>query len=163
MNKMIFRIVALFMVLSISCTKKLENPGATNTVAMSNEWWVTLGLNGTLLGGGAHALFSTYNTSQNVSDSLWLDDGGNLWNFKIKVLADPTSLTFLTTDSAQNEYYDIRVHIANGKIIPNGGKGYTTGSIVDSIYMEATFGDDPTNTYVISGVARSRWAQDDYQ
>ncbi len=28
--------------LSISCTKKLEDPGATNTVAMSNEWWVTL-------------------------------------------------------------------------------------------------------------------------
>jgi hypothetical protein len=162
MNKMMFRILAVFMVLSISCTKKLENPGATNTVAMSNEWWVTLGLTGTLLGGGAHALFSTYNTSQNVSDSLWMDDGGNLWDFKIKVLADPKSLTFLTTDSAQNEYYDIRVKISNGKIIPNGGKGYTTGSIVDSIYMEAVFGDDPTNTYIISGVARSRWAQDDY-
>jgi hypothetical protein len=77
------------------------------------------------------------------------------------VLANPKGLTF-TVDSSQNVYYNIRVHIANGKIIPNGGKGKSTGSIVDSIYMEASFGDDPVNTYVISGVARSRWAQDDY-
>jgi Lipid-binding putative hydrolase len=159
MNRM-YRFTAIIMILFLSCTKKLENPGATNTVAMSNEWWVTLSLDGNDLL-GAHVLFSTYNTSQNVGDSLWLDDLGNGYDFKCKVLADPKNLTF-TTDSSQNESYDIRVHIANGKIIPNGGKGYSTGSIVDSIYMEASFGDDPGNTYIISGVARSRWAQDDY-
>ena len=60
---------------------------------------------------------------------------GNVWDFKIKVLADPKNLTFLTTDSAQNEYYDIRVQIANGKVIPNGGKGYTTGSIRWTAYI----------------------------
>jgi Lipid-binding putative hydrolase len=159
MNRM-YRITAIIMILFLSCTKKLENPGATNTVAMSNEWWVTLTLGGNDLL-GRHVLFSTYNTSQNVADSLWLDDLENGYDFKCKVLADPKNLTF-TTDSSQNEYYDIRVHIANGKIIPNGGKGYTTGSIVDSIYMEASFGDDPGDTFIISGVARSRWAQDDY-
>jgi hypothetical protein len=156
-----YRILAVIIIFSLSCTKKLENPGQTNTVAMANEWWVTLASGGTDLL-GRHVLFSTYNTSQNVSDSLWLDDLGNVWDFKCKVLADPKNLTFLTTDSSQNEYYDIRVHIANGKIIPNGGVGYSTGSIVDSIYMEASFGDDPGTVYVISGVARSRWAQDDY-
>jgi Lipid-binding putative hydrolase len=159
MNR-IFRISAIIMLFSMSCTKKLENPGATNTVAMSNEWWVTLTLGGNDLL-GTHVLFSTYNTSQNVADSLWLDDLGNGYDFKCKVLANPKSLTF-TTDSSQNLYYDIRVHIANGKIIPNGGMGKSTGSIVDSIYMEASFGDDPGDTYIISGVARSRWAQDDY-
>ena len=162
MNRMMFKLLAVIMVLSISCTKKLENPGATNTVTMSNEWWITVANNGTLLGGGVHLLFATYNSSQNVSDSLWLDDLNNTFGFKSKVLANPTNLTFLS-DSADNEYRDVLVHIANGKIIPNGGKGYTTGSIVDSIYMEASFGDDPGNTYIISGVARSRWAQDDYQ
>jgi Lipid-binding putative hydrolase len=160
MNR-IFKISGIIILLfSISCTKKLENPGATNTVAMSNEWWVTLTLGGNDLL-GAHVLFTTYNTSQNVSDSLWLDDLGNGYQFKCKVLADPKNLTF-TTDSSQNEYHDVRVHIANGKIIPNGGHGQTTGSVVDSIYMEASFGDDPGDTYIISGVARSRWAQDDY-
>jgi len=159
MNRM-YRFTAIIMILFLSCTKKLENPGATNTVAMTNEWWVTLTLDGNDLLGG-HVLFSTYNTSQNVADSLWLDDLENGYDFKCKVLADPKNLTF-ATDSSQNEYYDIRVHIANGKIIPNGGKGYSTGSIVDSIYMEASFGDDPGDVFIISGVARSRWAQDDY-
>jgi hypothetical protein len=160
MNR-IFKISGIIILLfTISCTKKTIDPGATNTVAMSNEWWVTLSLNGKDLIGNP-VLFSTYNTSQNVSDSLWLDDLNNGYQFKVKVLADPKNETF-SVDSAQNESYDIRVHIANGKIIANGGKGKTTGSIVDSIYMEASFGDDPGDTYIISGVARSRWAQDDY-
>jgi hypothetical protein len=160
MNR-IFKISGIIILLfSISCTRKLEAPGATNTVAMSNEWWVTLSLNGKDLIGNP-VLFSTYNTSQNVSDSLWLDDLNNGYQFKVKVLADPKTETF-SVDSAQNETYDIRVHIANGKIIPNGGKSKSTKSIVDSIYMEASFGDDPGDTYIISGVARSRWAQDDY-
>jgi hypothetical protein len=160
MNK-IFRIsVIAALLFSISCTKKTIDPGTTNTVAMSNEWWVSLTLNGEDLIGNP-VKFSTYNTSQNVSDSLWLDDLKNGYEFKVKVLADPKNLTF-SVDSAQNETYDIRVHIANGKIIPKGGKGKSTGSIVDSIYMEASFGDDPGDTYIISGVARSRWAQDDY-
>jgi hypothetical protein len=160
MNRTLRLTGALFLLTFLSCTKKLQDPGATNTVTMSNEWWVTLTLNGTdeL---GDHVLFATYNTSQNVADSLWLDDLQNGYGFKCKVLASPKNLTF-STDSAQNEYKDIRVHIANGKIIPNGGKGKTTGNIVDSIYMEASFGDDPGDTFIISGVARSRWAQDDY-
>lgn len=160
MNR-IYKYAVIILLFSVSCTKKLEDPGATATVTMSNEWWVTLALpDGTDLLGG-HVLFSTYNTSQNVADSLWLDDLEHAYDFKCKVLANPTNLTF-ATDSSQNEYYDIRVHIENGKIIPNGGKGYSTGYIVDSIYMEAKFSDDPTTTYIISGVARSRWAQDDY-
>jgi hypothetical protein len=159
MNR-ILRIFAVMILFSISCTKKLENPGATATVAMSNEWWVTLYLDGTDLI-GTHVLFATYNTSQNIADTLWLDDLNNGYQFKCKVLANPKSMTF-SADSSQNQYHDIRVHIANGKIIPNGGLGKSTGSIVDSIYMEASFGDDPGDTYIISGVARSRWAQDDY-
>jgi Lipid-binding putative hydrolase len=158
MNR-IYSIMAVIGVLFFSCTKKLENPGATNTVTMSNEWWVTLKL-GTddLL--GTHVLFATYNTSKNVSDSLWLDDLGNGYQFKCKVLANPKSLTF-NTDSSQNEYYDVRVHITNGKIIPNGGFS-KTGLVTDSIYMEASFGDDPGDMFIISGTARTRWANDDY-
>jgi Lipid-binding putative hydrolase len=156
-----FKISGIIVLLfSISCTKKTLAPGATNTVAMSNEWWVALSLNGNDLL-GTRVLFATYNTSENVSDSLWLDDLNNGYQFKVKVLADPKNETF-SVDSAQNESYDIRVHIANGKIIANGAKSKSTGSVVDSIYMEASFGDDPGHTYIISGVARTRWAQDDY-
>jgi hypothetical protein len=157
--KKIFSIIGLLAVFSMSCTKKLEDPGTTATQAMSNEWWVTLDVDGTDVL-GAHILFYTYNTSRNVADSLWLDDGGNGYQFKVMTKADPASLTF-STDSAQNEYYDIKATIKNGKIIPNGGHS-KTGIVTDSIYMEAIFTDDPATTYVISGVARTRWADDDY-
>jgi hypothetical protein len=158
MNR-IFRFSCIFLLLFISCTKKLNNPGATNTVVMSNEWWVTLTLNGNELLPGP-VLFATYNTSQNVSDTLWLDDLNFGYGFKCKVLANQKNLTF-STDSSQNEYTDIRVHIANGKIYPNGAHS-KTGIVTDSIYMQASFGDDPGDTYIISGTARTRWAQDDY-
>ena len=155
------KISGIILLAFISCTKKLEDHGATKTVAMTNEWWVTLKI-GTSDLLGKYVRFSTYNTSENVADSLWLDDLGNGYNFKCKVLANPKNLTF-SVDSAQNEYYDIRVHIANGKIIPNGGVS-RTGLKTDSLYMEATFGDDPdpTHIYIISGTARTRWAKDDY-
>ncbi len=73
MNR-IFGLGIMLMLLSLSCTKKLEDPGATNTVTMSNEWWVTIKVNDVDLLQGDRILFSTYNTSRNVSDSLWLDD-----------------------------------------------------------------------------------------
>ena len=160
MNR-VLKISGIVMLALLSCNKKLEDPGATATVTMSNEWWVTLFRGGNDLI-GTHVLFSTYNTSANVNDSLWLDDLGNGYQFKCKVHADPKNLTF-SVDSAQNETYDIRVHIANGKIIPNGGVS-KTGVKTDSLYMEATFGDDPdpTHIYIISGTARTRLAQDDY-
>ena len=158
MNRM-YRITAVMILSFLSCTKKLEDPGATKTVAMSNEWWVTLTAGGQDLI-GTHVAFATYNTSQNVADSLWLDDLTNGYQFKCKVLADPKSLTFVT-DSSANEYYEVNVHIANGKIIPKGGIS-KTGIITDSIYMEASFGDDPGTTYIISGTARTEWAADDY-
>jgi hypothetical protein len=154
----IVSIAVIVLLLSLSCTKT-QPAGATATVAMSNEWWVTLKLNGADLI-GTHVAFSTYNTSSNVSDSLWVDDLGLGYQFKCKVVANPKDLTF-SVDSAQNQYYDIRVHIANGKIIKNGGIS-RTGLTTDSLYMEASFGDDPGDTYIISGTARTRQAADDY-
>lgn len=157
MNRL-FGISSIILILLFSCTKKLENPGATNTVTMSNEWWVTLKVGSDDLLGD-HVLFATYNTSGNVSDSLWLDDLGNGYIFKCKVGADPNNLTF-STDSSDNEYDVYRVHIANGKIYKKGGIS-KTGLVTDSIYMEANFAGDPT-TYIISGTARTEWAADDY-
>ena len=58
MNR-IFKISGIIILLfSISCTKKTEAPGATNTVAMSNEWWVTLTLGGEDLTGNPCAFFN---------------------------------------------------------------------------------------------------------
>jgi hypothetical protein len=155
--------LSLFSLLAIlvlsSCSKDLPDPGATNAVKMANEWWVTLTVDGADVYNLGHKQIATYNTSAN-SDSIWVDDYENLWDFKCKALANYSDLTFSTTN-AQNEYYDITVNLKNGKIFPGMGVS-KTGNVTDSIYMEAEFSDDPGTTYVISGHARTRWRDDDY-
>jgi len=157
-NKLLFFSLLAILALS-SCSKDLPDPGATKAVKMANEWWVTLTVNGEDLYGLGHQKIATYNSSEN-SDSLWVDDYKNLWQFKCKALANFNDLTFATTN-AQNEYYDITVNLANGKIFPGMGVS-KTGNVTDSIYMEAEFSDDPGTKYVISGHARTKWRDDDY-
>ncbi len=143
----------------LSACQKTNPAGGTSAKPIANQWWVTVSANGQDLLGTHVALF-TYNTTEN-GDSVWVDDQGNIWNFKCKAGADYKALTF-TTSNAQNEYYDSKVDLANGKIFPNGGKS-KTGNTTDSIYMEAKFNDDPDQlTYIISGTARTMYSEDDY-
>jgi len=147
------------IVLLTGCIKT-EAPGGVESKALVNEWWITVTVAGNDILGG-HVAFTTYNSAVLNQDSIWVDDLGNFWNFKVKAGADLKALTFATTD-AQNENYDSKVTLTNGKILPNAGHS-KTGIITDSIYVEAKFNDDPDNlTYVISGTARTFRAEDDY-
>jgi len=82
-----------------------------------------------------------YNSSFGT-DSVWIDDyDGNFWDMKFKVAANMSSKTFsAVTTTNQIPGYDIDIVVENGKIVGT-----------DSLYMEVTFGDDPTTTYVLSG------------
>jgi hypothetical protein len=157
MRKIISAIFIIIIVFSFSCQKTLD-PGTTIAPKAANGWWVTFQQDGVDIGGG-HFFFNTYNTSAN-DDSLWLDDLGHAWNFKCKTKIDFQNLTFSVSNS-NNEYYPITVNVANGKILPKAGtsKG---GNKTDSIYMELNFSDDPANTYVITGTARTGFIEDDY-
>jgi hypothetical protein len=53
------------------------------------------------------------------------------------------------------------VNLTEGKILPLAGKS-RSGNVTDSIYFKANFSDDPSNTYVISGTARTGFIEDDY-
>ncbi|MBS1596943.1 MAG: hypothetical protein JST75_01870 [Bacteroidetes bacterium] len=157
MKKLIL-IATVIIVVFTGCIKT-EAPGGTTAKALANEWWITVTANGNDILGG-HVALSTYNSAPD-QDSIWIDDGGNFWNFKCKARADYKALTFSTTD-AQNDYYDSKVTLSNGKILPNAGHS-KTGNITDSIYVEAKFNDDPDNlTYIIAGTARTFRAEDDY-
>jgi hypothetical protein len=151
-------IALVSMVVISACKKNLPDPGATSAVKIANEWWVTL-KQGTSDLIGKHVKIATYNTSSN-SDSIWVDDLENTWQFKVKAKANFDSLTF-TTSQAQNEYYNITVNLTNGKIFPGKGRS-KTGNVTDSIYMQAEFSDDPGTIYTISGHARTRFAEDEY-
>jgi hypothetical protein len=163
---MMKKIIGLFFFLSIiaaACKKGTFDPGATATPKASNGWWVALALGGSPL--QSPVLFSTYNTA-NSPDSMWLDDLKNGYGFKCTTHLDYKALTFSVTGST-NAYYvgtpafPATVNIYNGKILPKAGHSLA-GNITDSIYMQAVFSDDPTDTFTIAGTARTGLIEDDY-
>ncbi len=84
---------------------------------------------------------STYNTSDNDTNALWLDDLEHGWGLKAKVNYDPNTMTFSGTD-LDELYYGVTVTITEGRII-KGGATTPTGDVVDSIYFKAEFSDIP--------------------
>lgn len=154
--------ISIALVLAVfvfsSCKKNLPDVGGTAAERVANEWWVTVKVGGVDQVG--HVKIATYNTSAN-NNEIWVDDLEHIWQFKVKATVDYNNLTF-SANNAANEYYPITVNLANGKVIEKGGHS-KSGNVTDSIYMEAKFSDDPAgDTYVISGHARTRFAEDDY-
>jgi len=131
---------------------------------MANGWWVNV----SMMGNSGYltptpVFFATYNNAANSPDSLWIDDLGNFWNFKVAAGVNYSALTFQVT-GAINTYYLDTVDIANGKILPKAGHS-RAGNVADSIYMEVKFSDDVPaygNTYIIAGTARTGFDEDDY-
>lgn len=158
MKNIIFAGLLILIVFS-SCKKDLPDVGGTSAQSMANEWWVTFTLNGQDVYSLGHKKIATYNTASN-DNTMWVDDLNNLWQFKVKANADFKNLTF-SASQAQNQDYNIKVDIMNGKVLV--GKAHSkTGNVTDSIYMQARFSDDSTNVYTISGSARTQWPEDDY-
>lgn len=157
----------LFSILTVliftSCKKNLPDVGGTNAEKVANEWWVRLyNPDGSLAyPADYYGHIATYNTAAN-DNNFWIDDQGNIWDFKVKATADLSNLTF-KADHVKSVVpnYDITVNVTDGKIIPNAGKS-KTGVVTDSIYMKVEFEDDPGKIYTISGHARTRFAEDDY-
>jgi len=158
MRKIILTIFILVGCICFSCKKDFK-PGETSAVKAANGWWVTFTLDGADVYSLGTFFIDTYNTSAN-DDSLWVDDLGHSWQFKVKTKVDYSNLTFSITN-AENEYYPITVNLTEGKILPKAGRS-RSGNPTDSIYFKANFSDDPSNTYVISGTARTGFIEDDY-
>ncbi len=159
MKKIAIAIITGTTILFFASCKKTLEPGKTAAVTAANGWWVTFKLGGSDVYGLGTFFLNTYNTSAN-DDSLWLDDLGNSWGFKCKTKIDYNNLTFTGTN-VQNQTYDIKVDITDGKILPMAGRS-KSGNPTDSIYFKATFSDDPSDTYEISGTARTGFEEDDY-
>lgn len=156
-----------------SCEK--EEIGGTSTQALAGEWYVTADAvdedgnvvySGEELFGLGKFHVNTYNTAANVPNEIWVDDLGNFWEFKVKASADVNNCTFCTPDSVANAYYDCKVLIEGGKILPDAA---TTphGTAADSIVFYVSFNDDtcPENfgfaKYRISGYRYTGLASDD--
>lgn len=153
-RKAIFTLLILSLI-SIGSCKKDPDPGGTAVQRMAGEWWLQLD------GAGDYYHFSTYNTADNVSNQMWLDDLQNFYEMKGKVNVDLNNLTFSATGTA-NEYYDITFNVNSGVIIPNGSKGPVSKAVTDSISFVVEFSDDPGTLYHLSGYKRTRFAEDDH-
>lgn len=156
-KKLIFIAIALF---AMGACKKSFDPGATKVVKVANEWWVQYYVGG-VAQNPKFTKLSTYNVAAN-NDSIWVDDFGNFWDFKVRAMADLTNLTFAVAN-AQNVSYDSKVTITEGKIMAKAAKS-ATGVVTDSIYFKVVFNDDPVpgTVYEVKGSARTGWAEDDY-
>lgn len=131
----------------VSCEK--DDIGGTNGEKTAGEWYVTVvGIDddGNVVLGDPDLFnqgyfhLDTYNTVANDPNEMWIDDGGNFWEFKGRVDVDPNALTFSGTD-IENQYYDSKFSVSNGKILMAAATT-PSGMPADSIVFDVWFDDD---------------------
>lgn len=134
--------MALAMVTLItSCDQESiadESNIALDEFGLRSTWVVDIDANGD---NQDHNTIRTYNTSDNGTSSMWLDDLEHGWGLKAKVNVDVNTLTFSGND-LDELYYGVTVTITDGKIIKNDATT-PSGDVVDSIYFKAEFSDLP--------------------
>lgn len=155
-----------------ACDKKddFENENS-KTVDVAGDWFVQH--NHHVYGsdpfgfGITNAL--TFNTSSDISDSIWLSDEGHAWDYKVKVPCDVAKLTFGGADTAINSVsgYPIKVVVRNGKIL-KAASLQPSGTMADSIYYEIWFEDLDAetgidhDTLIVSGFRRTGFVEDEH-
>jgi hypothetical protein len=166
-NVIITTLILLLLVTIESC-KKDPKIGGTAVQGLAGEWWVKVDNGNDPTGdfGPDYYNFSTYNTAANRADSMWVDDDANsksFWDIKGRVHTDASSLTF-SGNNIDNQYYTSTFTITKGKIFPRGAKASGTRDVVDSIYFEITFSDDPVpgTVHKVGGYKRTGFTQDDH-
>jgi hypothetical protein len=142
MKKIVFKIkflLAGLLITMISCQKMEYTKEYNWSYPLSGEWALQLEYGATVDPGPY--FIKVYNTSFG-KDSIWIDDHGNIWPFKVKARADMTALSFSTTKflSYPGTAYEDTVTITLGKVINN-----------DSIYFEAEFASDAGTIYKMYG------------
>lgn len=177
--------IVLTIVLSWSCEAiydwnepKEPSTEYSSAYPLAGEWYVTYkfddgsGVIDDYYGVGYVRLWTT-NTAANDGKEMWISDGGNtgygdasFWGYSVKTPINTAAKTFSGTDleSSVDDAgvpYEVVINIENGKVIVDGGLS-TSGVVVDSIYFEIEFSDDPGTIYHCSGTRRTGFPEDDH-
>ena len=193
MKKITYFVALLLMGMTFSSCEK-EDIENTATVNMAGQWYVTVDAvdeNGDVIPGGedyfgvGRFLLLTYNTADNNSTEMFVDDLGTCdiatfydyggypdYAFKCKVGIDYKNLTF-SSNSAENESeingFDSDLYpitITEGKILKGAGH-QNNGSVADSIVFYVSYEGDPWYPddgyakYKVSGIRYSGLAEND--
>ncbi|WP_053003668.1 lipid-binding protein [Sphingobacterium sp. Ag1] len=166
--KLINKFLTSFLTIAVgfySCKK--DEVGGTATRDTAGEWYViadAVKADGSLVTKDVrklgHFKIGTYNTVQNTSDKMWVDDYNNFWKFKGKVDLDLANMSFsgknIQNASTRGDA-KITFDITNGKVLKGVGR-YPNGTVADSIVFEVKFSNDNPvgyDHYRISGVRYS--------
>ena len=143
-----------------SCQKEYEAEQITNN-EMSGQWFVQTYYGGTTADNVVldYEQIVTSNTAAANGSQILIDDKGNIWPFKVK--ANVSGMSFSVENGANQVEDTAFVSICNGDIIADGGRSIFTKTVVDSIYFEAEFSDDPGETYIIAGHYRTGFIEDE--
>lgn len=157
-NKILVFLSILVITLS-SCKEEVE-VWDSKTADFAGSWWAALYFEDKEQT-DMYNIF-TYNTAANEPE-IWISDEAHLWNFKVKCPVNVSDLSFagsdLKNESATGD--DITINIRNGKILKAAGKSLS-GVVVDSIYFEIEFSDDPDIFYNVRGAKQTGFEEDKY-
>ncbi len=170
MKKTVYLLIACAGLLLASCEK--EEIGGTATQALAGEWYVSAdgvdndyNVTKEKVNGSGHFLLNTYNTVENISTKMFVDDKKNFKSFKVIVDCDVNARTFTSNGWVLNEYSDSQVNIEKGQILP-GAATTPHGTPADSIVFYVTLDDDSSvgvdyDKLRISGYRYTGFAEDD--
>jgi len=154
MKKVIYIILALFLVNFYACQEEVEvDPGETAVLEMSGQWWVReYDDAGNELDNWLEAY--TYNTASNKKDSMWVEIHDLDKRFKVACnIVTKTFAANQTIDVLQEETVDV----SNGQILMEATKSMG-GHVVDSIYFDFS---DASGDYVFAGHRFTGFSEDD--
>lgn len=145
---------------AISCDEIGDyDAGETKTKNFAGDWHIAVFASDGVTPILDYSLYSTYNASSN-DQNFWIDDHDGDAGLKTKVQAtDFNNLTFSATDS-EELYHGDNVNIINGKILKNAAHSFGE-HVVDSIYFELEYVDDPGTVYVFKGHKRTGFLEDE--
>ncbi len=123
-----------------------ESDIALDQIGLRSKWVVEIIRDGSFFDNNT---ISTYNTSANATDAMWVDDLEHGWGLKAKVNLNPEALTFSGND-LDELYYGVTVTITEGQVI-RGGATTPSGETVDSISFKAVFSDIPDEVWEYAG------------
>jgi len=126
---------------------------------LAGEWYVTYTLDGVTK--ATNSKISTYNTAADNGTQMWITDHDNYYGLKAVTNCDVKTNTF-SVENADELIYGVKVDIRNGKVIPGAGTT-AAGNVTDSIYLEVEFSDSPGSVYILSGVRRTGFLEDEHE
>ncbi|MBR0389393.1 MAG: hypothetical protein IJK37_04760, partial [Prevotella sp.] len=102
-----------------------EKPGGTNIEKMCGYWdvvWYAVDANGEILGAWTEGTIFTYNTADNSTTKMWIDDQDTYYKFQFQCDIDYAAKTFTAGERDYDAAGSGKAILTNGKILEGAGK-----------------------------------------